>query len=213
MTHPAKTVAAAPHLNRPAPTCEDTVGPYYPLPFLDSDRMDLTVVHPGLSIRPEGTPIELRGTVRDIHGALATGVLLEFWQADAAGRFRGPETLAEVDSHFEGFARCRVEGAFTLRTIKPGPVSAADGAMARAPHITLTIFSDGISRLVTQIFFADEVNEGDPVFDAVPAPRRDRLLAAPTGEVTDGAQVYAIAIQLAGEDETPFFDDLPDGVA
>ncbi|MEO1001188.1 MAG: protocatechuate 3,4-dioxygenase subunit alpha [Pseudomonadota bacterium] len=192
--------------NRLPATCEDTVGPYYPVPFLDGDRMDLSVVHPGLSVRPSGEVVELRGRVLDINGALATGVLLEFWQADAAGRFREPGGDAEVDPHFEGFARCRVEGAFTLRTIRPGRIAGGAGELPRAPHITLTIFSDGISRVVTQIFFEDDTD--DPVLASLPEDLRPRLVARRTGEEAAGAPVYALDIRMAGEGETPFFDDL-----
>ena len=39
---------------RRPPTNEDTIGPYYPIPFLDADRMDLTRAHPGLAVGPRG---------------------------------------------------------------------------------------------------------------------------------------------------------------
>ncbi|MEO0681273.1 MAG: hypothetical protein AAF192_12770 [Pseudomonadota bacterium] len=196
--------------NRLPLTCEDTVGPYYPLPFLDGDRMDLTRVHPGLAIRPAGEARVLAGRVLDRHGALAHGVLLEFQQADPAGAIRGPGGDGGVDPWFEGVARCRTDGTFRLRTLRPGPV-----APERAPHVTLTIFSDGFARLVTQIFFGGEAaNAADPVLASLDPQEAARLVAAPTGEAEDGAPVYALDIVLAGEGETPFFDDRPEaGVA
>jgi protocatechuate 3,4-dioxygenase, alpha subunit len=197
--------------DRVALTLEDTLGPYYPLQFLDGERMDLTCMHEGLVLRAGGTPILLRGHVFDIHGKLATGVLLEFWQADAAGRMRGPHNLGAsgLDPSFEGFARCRVDGKFELKTVMPGRlVAEVAGETGRAPFITLTIFSDGISRLVTQIFFEGcEANAGDPVFASVPENLRERLLARRVHPDDAGIAVYEIDIRLAGDRETPFFDD------
>ncbi len=198
--------------NRLKPTLEDTLGPYYPVPFLDGERMDLTVVHPGLSIRPQGTPVVLRGAVRDIDGGLAHGVLLEFRQADANGRLRDPTNEADptLDPNFEGVARCRTDGTFHLRTVFPGAMAAElPGELPRAPHVTLTVFSDGINRVVTQIFFDGRPeNAEDPVLLSLPEDLRPRLIARWTGEEEDGAQVHEIEIVMAGEDETPFFDDL-----
>ena len=191
----------APQANLLPLTCEDTVGPYYPLPFLDQDRMDLSQVHPGLGVRPAGEPITLEGRVLDRHGELAHGVLLEFLQADPAGVLRGPDGQGG-DPMFEGFARCRTNGAFRLRTLRPGAV-AAD----RAPHVTLTIFSDGFSRLVTQIFFeGDPRNAGDPVLSSLSEDERPRLIARREGE-QDGALRHVLDIVLAGDGETPFFED------
>ena len=89
--------------------------------------------------------------------------------------------------------------------------SSADG-IGRAPNITLTLFSDGISRIVTQIFFAGEAgNDEDPLLLSLPEPQRARLIARHDGRRSDGSEVYAIDIVMAGEDETPFFDDLSSG--
>ena len=91
------------------------------------------------------------------------------------------------------------------------PGSIDTGAAPRAPYLTLTIFSDGISRLVTQVFFEDDPrNARDPVLSALPPALAERLIA---GRVSDGAArvpVYAIAIRMRGERETPFFDDEPE---
>ncbi len=194
--------------NRLPATNEDTTGPYYPIPFADADRMDLTRRHAGLVVAPRGTPIELRGRVLDRFGAPATGALLEFRQANAAGLLPGPEAALDprFDPHFEGVARCRTgDGAFVLRTVMPGAVAAeTPGDAPRAPHVALTIFSDGFTRLVTQIFFEDEAaNAADPLLAALPPESRGRLIARRTAAAT-----YKIDVVLAGEGETPFFDDL-----
>ena len=194
--------------NRRPPTNEDTVGPYFPIPFCDDDRMDLTIHHEGLVFRPSGQRIVLRGRLLDRHGMLANGALIEFWQPNAAGVYRTPATVnhPDIDPWFDGYARCRsVDGTFALKTIKPGRSSEGE----RAPNITVTIFSDGISRIVTQIFFADEPsNEADPLLLSLPPELRPRLMARHDGRQSDGSEVYVIDIIMAGDGETPFFDDL-----
>ena len=190
----------APH--RP-PTNEDTIGPYYPIPFLDADRMDLTRAHPGLAIGPRGRTIVLRGRVLDRFGAPAAGALLEFQHANAAGLAPGPGAARDprFDPHCEGVARCRTaDGRFALRTIFPGAEA------GRAPQVGLTIFSDGLTRLATQVFFEGEAaNDADPLLASLRVEQRMRLIARRAAGERD---VYEIDIVLAGEGETPFFDDL-----
>lgn len=187
---------------------DDTIGPYYPPSFLDGDRSDLSYI-PGTVLRPEGDPVTLTGRVLDSNRAPVAPVLLEFWQADRFGRYRVPGGEAP-DPWFEGVGRqYSVDGSYCLHTIRPGPIPATAG-VKRAPHVTLTIFCDGISRVVTQIFFADEPdNEADPLLASLPAELRPRLIAAPTGSDT-AAPIYALDIVMRGEGETPFFDDLED---
>ena len=192
-----------------SPTQEDTMGPYYPIPFCSQDTVDISEFHPGIVCKPQGAKIILKGRVLDRHGMLAKGVLLEFWQANAQGVYRTPKTEASsgVDPWFSGHTRIRAsEGVFSLKTIMPG--RSGNASAQRAPNITLTIFSDGIVRVVTQIFFEDEAsNQTDPLLMALPAQVRPRLIASFDGQTAD-CRVYAIDIIMAGENETPFFDDL-----
>lgn len=187
-------------------TNEDTVGPYFPIYFEDSALEDISLVHHGLAVKPEGTPIILRGRVLDRHGDLANGALLEFWQANAKGVYDTPNTSEhpDLDPWFHGFGRLRTaSGAFEFKTIKPG------AAPGRAPCITLTIFSDGISRIVTQLFFDDEAaNQTDPLLACLPVDDQAKLTARHDGRTRDGYEVYLIDVIMAGPGETPFFDDL-----
>ncbi|RPE66516.1 protocatechuate 3,4-dioxygenase beta subunit [Pacificibacter maritimus] len=188
-----------------APTNEDTCGPYFPIYFADPALEDLTRVDPGLVGQAAGTPIILRGRVLDRHGELANGAILEFWQANAKGLYRTPETEGhpDIDPWFHGYGRLRsASGAYEFKTILPG---ATDG---RAPHITITIFSDGISRIVTQMFFSDHAgNDADPVLQSV-GDDAPKLIARHDGRTASGAEVYVFDIIMAGAGETPFFDDL-----
>jgi len=163
---------------------------------------DLWTVSPLVAHHPLGEPIVL--TVRFIDAAKrpVPSLVVEFWQANAHGRYRHPmdQSDAPLDPQFDGFARLRTddEGTLTFRTIKPG------ARLPRAPHLRLTIFASGIDRLVTQIFFeGDPLNASDPVLASLGDPAvADRLVAR-----RRSASEYAIDIVLRGDGETPFFDD------
>jgi protocatechuate 3,4-dioxygenase alpha subunit/protocatechuate 3,4-dioxygenase beta subunit len=79
----------------------------------------------------------------------------------------------------------------------------------RAPNVTITLFSDGINRIVTQMFFPDQVtNASDPLLLALDDSESTKLIAKYDGRTADGAEVYLFDIIMAGKGETPFFDDL-----
>jgi protocatechuate 3,4-dioxygenase alpha subunit len=180
-------------------TPSQTVGPYFAigLPWADGSRAVA-----------KGTPgtITIAGTIYDGDGKPVPDHLIETWQADPDGRFadlHGHGGVSTLEG-FRGFARCGAEdgdGTFSVVTVKPGPVPAADGTM-QAPHIDVSVFARGmLNRVVTRIYFADEseANQRDPVLTRVPAERRSTLIAEPTG---DG---YRFDIRLQGPGETVFF--------
>lgn len=187
-------------------TNEDTCGPYFPICFRDPSLEDLTRVDPGVVAGASGQHIILRGRVLDRHGNLANGAVMEFWQANAKGVYHTPATRgeADIDPWFNGYGRLRTaSGEYALRTIMPG------AAPGRAPNITITLFSDGINRIVTQAFFADQPgNADDPLLASLPAEDQARLIARHDGRTADGAEVWLFDIVMAGPGETPFFDDL-----
>jgi protocatechuate 3,4-dioxygenase alpha subunit len=131
--------------------------------------------------------------------------ILEIWQADAQGRFNHPADphAAEADADFLGWGRAftDAEGRYSFTTVKPGGY--VQGNIARAPHVNFAILASGIMRrLVTTMFFPGEAsNARDPVLAAVPARRRDLLVACPE----QGAFRFDIVLRGAGE--TPFFRD------
>ena len=187
------------------PTNEDTCGPYFPIYFRDESLEDLTRIDPGVLAGASGQHIILRGRVLDRHGDLANGVVMEFWQANAKGVYRNPSSAGhpDIDPWFDGYGRLRSDtGEYKFRTIMPG------ASVDRAPNITVTIFSDGINRIVTQIFFADQPgNDTDPLLSALDEADRPKLIARHDGRTVDGAEVYLLDIIMAGDGETPFFDD------
>jgi protocatechuate 3,4-dioxygenase, alpha subunit len=181
-------------------TPSQTAGPYFAIGLPWDD---------GPYVVPDGTPdsIRIMGVVYDGDGEPVPDSLIETWQADPAGRFadlHGHGGDSELDG-FRGFGRCGHEdgdGSYEIITVKPGPVVGPGGVM-QAPHIDVSIFARGLlHRCVTRIYFADEetANAADPILGAVPAERRETLLARPTD---DG---YRFDIRLQGPGETVFFD-------
>jgi protocatechuate 3,4-dioxygenase, alpha subunit len=162
----------------------------------------------GPDVVPEHTPgaVRVHGTVLDGEGAPVSDALVEIWQADPDGRFQHPDDprgapAAEGDG-FRGFGRCPTDGNghYAFVTVKPGRVPADDGW--QAPHIDVALFARGLlNHLVTRVYFPDEVegNAHDPVLAALPADRRETLVAVPDA---DGVR---FDIRLQGEHETVFF--------
>lgn len=146
-----------------------------------------------------GERIRIEGVVYDGDGATVGDAMLEFWQADAEGRFH-----AAGNAGFTGFGRVETTaaGGFLVETIRPGALPGTGGAV-QAPHVAVSIFARGLLiRLATRIYFDDEPgNAADPVLALVPADRRDTLIAR---RGADG--VFRFDIRLQGEDETVFFD-------
>lgn len=155
-----------------------------------------------------GHQITLSGQVIDGMGAPLRDVLLEIWQADAAGLFNTPqETRGQADPNFTGWGRCasdQATGEFAFQTVKPGPVPWRDGR-PQAPHITVWIVARGINLgLQTRCYFEDEdkANNQDPVLQRIEHQfRRQTLIAKKTSDAT-----YRFDIRLQGEEETVFFD-------
>jgi len=158
------------------PTAEMTLGPFFPREFAQ-DANDLAAGAAGA--------IEITGRVTELDGKPLDNVILEIWQADAAGRFDNPA--------FSGWGRAPTDaqGVYRFRTILPG------AAAGRAPHVNFLILYSGLMRqLQTAMFFSAAP---DPVLDVVKA--KDRLIARQSGNT------YTFDIRLRGGDETPFFDD------
>jgi protocatechuate 3,4-dioxygenase alpha subunit len=171
-------------MTRLIPTAEMTLGPFFPREFGEGAH-DLTRLE---GKRVPGEPIEITGRVVELDGRPLDNVILEIWQADAAGRFDNPDFL--------GWGRAATDGNgnYLFRTIKPG------ACPGRAPHINFLILYSGLMRqLHTVMFFSDA---DDPVLRAVPEPGRHRLIAHKLNPAR-----YRFDVRLRGGEETPFFDD------
>ena len=162
----------------------------------------------------KGERIHIEGRVLDGTGAPCRDVLVEIWQANAAGRYNHPadqQAGKAVDPAFRGWGRAGTDfstGVFRFETIKPGPVAGRQGHKPMAPHVNVWIASRGMNiGLSTRLYFEDEaaLNDADPVLRLIdPASRRETLLARRRDR--DGAAVYEFDIHLQGARETVFFD-------
>ena len=157
-----------------------------------------------------GERIRIEGLVIDGIGSPVKDVLLEAWQANAAGVYAHPEHPGEVEEGFRGWGRVITNfetGEWAFETVKPGPVMGRNGQMM-APHINLWIGARGINiGLNTRLYFDDEAaaNATDPVINLIEWEKRRETLIAKRSE-RDGQTVYRFDICLQGDDETVFFD-------
>jgi len=116
-----------------------------------------------------GPRLIVHGRVLDQTGRGIPGALLEFWQANAGGRYRHKKEsyLAALDPNFGGCGRTITgeDGSYELRTIMPGPYPWPNGVNDWRPaHIHFSLFGHGFAqRLVTQMYF-----QGDPLIPLCP---------------------------------------------
>ncbi|WP_342070596.1 protocatechuate 3,4-dioxygenase subunit alpha [Yoonia algicola] len=193
-------------LNYLKETASQTAGPFVHIGLAPGDAgFDIYAQELGRDIagpNAKGQRITVTGIATDGTGAPVKDVLIEVWQANAAGTYAG---AGDVEDGFRGWGRVIPDfdtGIFTFDTIKPGPVAGTDGRTS-APHLNLWLVARGINvGLNTRMYFDDEGgNASDPVLNLIEqAHRRDTLIAK-----GDGA-TYHFSISLQGPDETVFFD-------
>ena len=167
-------------MSRLIPTAEMTLGPFFPREFAQGAN-DLTQ-------GAAGEIIEITGRVTELDGKALDNVIVEIWQADAAGRFD--------NSAFPGWGRAATDaqGNYRFRTIRPG------AAAGRAPHVNFLILYSGLMRQLQTVMFFEDAD--DPVLKVVPQSARARLIAQRVNQTS-----FRFDIRLRGGEETPFFDD------
>lgn len=178
---------------------------------LDNDLI-LNYAQPGAQAL--GERIIVHGLLLDENARPVPGALLEFWQANAGGRYRHKKDgyLAPLDPNFGGCGRTitGADGAFAFRTVKPGPYPWPNGANDWRPsHIHFSVFGQGFAqRLITQMYF-----EGDPHIALCPIVQTiadpaaiDRLTARLDMKATIpmDARAYRFDIVLRGRRSTLF---------
>ena len=160
-----------------------------------------------------GERIVIEGRILDASGHVTKDVLVETWQANAAGRYNHPADRQDkpLDRAFRGWARTGTDfetGIYRITTIKPGAVAGRRGRKTMAPHISFWIASRGINiGLSTRMYFGDEAtaNAGDPVLGIIEQPERRQTMIAARSE-REGKTIYTFDIHLGGAHETVFFD-------
>lgn len=164
---------------------------------------------------PIGERIIVAGRVVDEDGRGVPDTLVELWQANACGRYLHAVDRhdAPLDPNFKGTGRCLTDAAghYKFVTIRPGAYPWGNHANAWRPqhlHFSLTGASYA-ARLVTQMYFpGDPLIPLDPIFNAVPADARDRLIADFTLDETvpDWALGFRFDMVLRGRYGTPMED-------
>jgi len=207
------TVLRAP--NRPMirlpESLSDVTAPVYGyMPIGDGDN-DLTRQHAG---EPQGERIIVAGRVLDERGRPMPHVLLEVWQANAAGRYihQRDDHPAPLDPNFTGAGRALTdaEGRYRFVTVKPGPYPWRNHHNAWRPaHIHFSVLGPSfLTRLITQMYFPDDVFfPYDPIFQSIPEERaRQRLISRFDFDLTEPewAVGYRFDIVVRGPESTPF---------
>ena len=161
-----------------------------------------------------GERIIVHGQVLDERGRPQAGVLVEFWQANAGGRYRHKKEsyLAAIDPNFGGCGRAITDqdGRYFFRTVRPGAYPWPNGVNDWRPaHIHFSIFGHGFSqRLITQMYF-----EGDPmiwkcpIVGTVPDKAAIEQLIAPMdwgNTIPMDSRAYRFDIVLRGRRSTMF---------
>ncbi len=191
----------------------ETTGPMFghnELGALDNDLIR-NYAHTG---EPIGERIIVHGHVRDESGRPVPNALVEFWQANAGGRYRHKKDtyMAPIDPNFGGCGRTLsdADGYYYFRTVKPGPYPWRNYVNSWRPaHIHFSLSGVGFAqRLITQMYF-----EGDPLIKICPivntipdAGAIDRLIAPLdlNASVPMDTLAYRFDIVLRGSRSTLF---------
>ncbi|MBA8839064.1 protocatechuate 3,4-dioxygenase subunit beta [Ochrobactrum sp. RH2CCR150] len=201
-------------------TKSEITGPVFGHGMLNELDNDLIRNYARPGEMPVGPRILVHGRVLDESNRPVPGALLEFWQANAGGRYRHKKEtyLAAIDPNFGGVGRTITDenGYYWLKTIQPGAYPWPNGVNDWRPaHIHFSIFGHGFAqRLITQMYF-----EGDPLIWRCPivktVPDRsavERLVAAldMNASLPMDMLAYKFDIVLRGRRST-FFENRPEG--
>lgn len=167
-------------------TKSEITGPVFGHGMLNEHDNDLiqNYARPGES--PIGQRILVHGRVVDERGKGVGGALVEFWQANAGGRYRHKKDtyLAPLDPNFGGCGRTLTDehGYYEFLTVRPGAYPWPNrGNDWRPMHIHVSVYGHSFGqRLITQLYF-----EGDPLIALCPIANTikqrsslDRLVAS-----------------------------------
>ena len=158
-------------------TPSQTAGPYVHIGLIPHqagfDIFENNFSHDLTKPGTKGERIRIEGRVLDGLGVPCKEILLEIWQANAAGKYNHPADRQEkpIDPEFRGWGRTGTDfatGLYNFDTVKPGAVDGRHGHRPMAPHVSFWIVSRGMNiGLSTRMYFADEIalNATDPVLN------------------------------------------------
>jgi protocatechuate 3,4-dioxygenase, beta subunit len=201
-------------------TLSEKTGPAFGHNMLGELDNDLIVNFAKAGEEAIGQRIVVHGKVLDENARPIPNVLVEFWQANAGGRYRHKKEgyRAPLDPNFGGFGRTITDenGDYWFRTIKPGAYPWPNGINDWRPaHIHFSLFGTGFAqRLISQMYF-----EGDPMIDICPIVNTigdkaaiSRLVAAldMNNTIPMDLRAYRFDIVLRGRRST-FFENRKEG--
>ena len=139
-------LAPTPACGAQSATPSQTEGPY----FKPSSPERVSLLEPEM----RGRRLVVSGVVRGTDCRPVPRVLLDFWQADAGGRYDN------AGFHLRGHQLTDAEGRYRLETILPGVYP------GRTRHIHVKAQAPGRPPLTTQLYFPGEAgNARDGIFD------------------------------------------------
>lgn len=136
-------------------------GPYY-LPSQVHLDADCELPH---REDEKGTPLVLRGQVRDLDGTPLAGAEVDIWHADADGYYSG-FAPGVPDGNLRGVVTTDADGNFSIRTVQPAPyqiptdgptgklIEAAGWHPWRPAHLHIMVRAAGHRTITTQLYFA-----------------------------------------------------------
>jgi protocatechuate 3,4-dioxygenase beta subunit len=128
------------------PTPAQTAGPY----FTPNSPERASLLEPGMT----GTTLVLSGFVLDTSCQPVVGALIDFWQADDAGRYDN------IGYRLRGHQFADAAGRYTLETVVPGLYP------GRSRHIHLKVQAPNRPVLTTQLYFPFEPsNRTDGIYN------------------------------------------------
>lgn len=171
-------------------TPSQTVGPYFAYGLTPKQYLyDFKQLVGNQMVSPieHEEAITIVGKVFDGNGDVIPDAIIEIWQNDGENQLFGRFGTGTD-----------VQNRFIFSTIKPKSV---DGL---APYLSVIVFMRGqMIHSYTRIYFSDEaqLNATDEVLNAVPAERKNTLIAK-----KKGLNIYEFNINMQGENETVFFE-------
>ena len=143
-------------------TPSDVEGPFYPVDIPEDSDNDLTRVV-GKNQNSLGQYTYVHGQVMDRSGVRIDGARVEIWQCDHTGVYHHPNAPGSPDVNFQGFGAMVTnrDGHYHFRTLRPVPYE------GRTPHIHFRVSAEGLERLTTQLYVAEEApqNSRDSLYN------------------------------------------------
>jgi protocatechuate 3,4-dioxygenase beta subunit len=147
---PKQPLVVLPH------TLSEVTAPVFGHSEVQPGDSDLTHQHAG---EPLGERIIVSGRVLDENDRPVPNILIEIWQANAAGRYNHAvdQHDAPIDPNFKGAGRFLTDakGHYRFVSIRPGEYPWRNHYNAWRPaHIHFSLFGQGLmQRLITQMYF------------------------------------------------------------